>query len=1135
MVYQVRAGYSLTRRLHIEPRPRPRVATFSMSYDYPEYTGLPDRTVTTSEGTVSALEGTLVEVGFTPDQPVLSGSLALTLGQTKTEAPLSGAAAEGAAGGLRARLEVTEGGAYTVRLVSAETGLKSAAGPQHPIRVELDAPPKLVLERPVQDVVAPLGELVALEGTAEDDFGLVGVELEFRRNEAGWSHATLAATAGKEFSLKTAFDPLAQKARPGDVWSVRFSATDARGQRGESRTLRISIAPPGTVARPDRALAAQRSFFKKVKEFAGESAEAVSALEKLRSQSERGAPDDVKSSEALVRAEQALERAFQAAESARGRLREVQEEAEAWSPLEEPALRQEARLLAVAQLGDMQLAAQALQQLRPIAGNKAASVEAARFAHEAGAAGAALARVLEDAARTRLDVLEAAALAPAARALSAEVAANRAAVVSDAEASTQAPAEGEGLRRQRVNQTLSSQLQGQMQSLVERAPAAAAALRPALDELRRTQAAADKALQTASAPEGMQAGAALDAAGEALAKGLDRSATSLEAAEPALKAAAERARNAVGRADRTSAETLEQSAREIGALSRKQSLPAGLREAEASLRAAAAADVLRANAEAESVGNNGSPKLALAGVLAAAALEVPAEGASAVGALGSQAAELAKALKQVEAAAATEAKRRKADTLVSEIDRQNGPASLLQMAERKQLKEAVQALPKQIREARLPEIAANATREAGDALGGNATAGLPKAAEALKTGVEAVAEAADKALAEIAKKAPSLAQQMERLAAKAAQDSESTAALANKDSGDAAPNAEQSELAGALRAEADFERKLDQLRQALRTEANVQDARSVAGREAARDADGAAAQLKDAGTRAQAALQQAATRTAERRPLLEKAAAFQKQGAEQLRSLAEHFQKLESADPAERAAARQALRAADKSTGEDTKLDARQERLAALAKLAELAKESPAEALAKASAMETASTQGAPDTQPAPGGASAEGPSTPEAAGKNAPSSQSGKPMGGSGDNQRAAAATLAQAAKAEVAEARAALQEGGEKGAERAAQALSSAVDAQAASDRAERSQEGAASSGGANSNAGLAGMADAGSQGLPSERRGGPGEWGNLPKRLATDMLEGKRESAPSEYREAVEAYFRAVAERARGGAGR
>ena len=52
----------------------------------------------------------------------------------------------------------------------------------------------------------------------------------------------------------------------------------ARGQRGESRILRISIAAPGTVAAPDRGLAGQRALHKQTKELATESAEAVAAL-----------------------------------------------------------------------------------------------------------------------------------------------------------------------------------------------------------------------------------------------------------------------------------------------------------------------------------------------------------------------------------------------------------------------------------------------------------------------------------------------------------------------------------------------------------------------------------------------------------------------------------------------------------------------------------------------------------------------------------------------------------------------------------------------------------------------------------------------------------------------------------------
>lgn len=42
--------------------------------------------------------------------------------------------------------------------------------------------------------------------------------------------------------------------------------------------------------------------------------------------------------------------------------------------------------------------------------------------------------------------------------------------------------------------------------------------------------------------------------------------------------------------------------------------------------------------------------------------------------------------------------------------------------------------------------------------------------------------------------------------------------------------------------------------------------------------------------------------------------------------------------------------------------------------------------------------------------------------------------------------------------------------------------------------------------------------------------GDWGKLPRRLARDLMEGRRDAVPAEYRAAVEAYFRAIARQAR-----
>ena len=42
--------------------------------------------------------------------------------------------------------------------------------------------------------------------------------------------------------------------------------------------------------------------------------------------------------------------------------------------------------------------------------------------------------------------------------------------------------------------------------------------------------------------------------------------------------------------------------------------------------------------------------------------------------------------------------------------------------------------------------------------------------------------------------------------------------------------------------------------------------------------------------------------------------------------------------------------------------------------------------------------------------------------------------------------------------------------------------------------------------------------------------GAWGKLPPRVAKGMMDAKREGVASEYREQVEAYFKAVADKAR-----
>ena len=51
-----------------------------------------------------------------------------------------------------------------------------------------------------------------------------------------------------------------------------------------------------------------------------------------------------------------------------------------------------------------------------------------------------------------------------------------------------------------------------------------------------------------------------------------------------------------------------------------------------------------------------------------------------------------------------------------------------------------------------------------------------------------------------------------------------------------------------------------------------------------------------------------------------------------------------------------------------------------------------------------------------------------------------------------------------------------------------------------------------------------------LTVARPEGGGDWGRLPPEIVKDLVQGQRDIAPAEYRDLVEAYYRAIAERAK-----
>src|SRR5690606_38162962 len=130
--------------------------------------------------------------------------------------------------------------------------------------------------------------------------------------------------------------------------------------------------------------------------------------------------------------------------------------------------------------------------------------------------------------------------------------------------------------------------------------------------------------------------------------------------------------------------------------------------------------------------------------------------------------------------------------------------------------------------------------------------------------------------------------------------------------------------------------RIRELEEAIRRDAAQQDLLSDEGRQRVRDADDAAAMLREDRNRTAERLSEArAAQEEQRRPLLDRVAESQQQASETLRELAEHFRNLE-ASPEAVQASRQALRDRESELGLKERLDAEYERMERLAAMQEL-------------------------------------------------------------------------------------------------------------------------------------------------------------------------------------------------------
>ncbi len=282
--YRVIAEDAHTPWYQLRTRARPEVESFTMRIAGPPYSQLPDQMLTSSEGDMSALRGSRVNLQLTCNQAISQGWLEVMLPEAtapkKVElkaVPVTESAADPAElkklEGRRfsADLVIDSDFTYRVHLEAADTKFTNAFSAEYQVRALVDDAPRLAWIKPEGNmlVVEP-NQLIPLAIQITDELPLAAAELITSLNgetpimvkleipapdkpEASDTEASDAdrdALKVMKVTIATQLDLLQTKPKIGDTLRLAIQATDRAGQSAVSTPIEFIIS--STAVDPQR-------------------------------------------------------------------------------------------------------------------------------------------------------------------------------------------------------------------------------------------------------------------------------------------------------------------------------------------------------------------------------------------------------------------------------------------------------------------------------------------------------------------------------------------------------------------------------------------------------------------------------------------------------------------------------------------------------------------------------------------------------------------------------------------------------------------------------------------------------------------------------------------------------------------
>lgn len=272
MTYAVRGGDFTTRFFQITvPRPS-ALASVRVTYQFPAYTRLPEKTVQSAGGDLEALAGTTVKLVFVLDHPADAAWLVLRARGpiAKTQATGGGSDAGGDAGGASRSValekvgptefagQLTFGDDSSYQLETRQANRPADLSPHYALNVLADKAPELQLTGIDVRAGAAPDAVLPLAVDASDDYGLETVGLYARKV----SEELAGLSAGAESAGRAATRPTTTLSaeddgwKPVEVWpaggalqlhkDVSFAVASLGGAEGD----RYELAPRGADADP---------------------------------------------------------------------------------------------------------------------------------------------------------------------------------------------------------------------------------------------------------------------------------------------------------------------------------------------------------------------------------------------------------------------------------------------------------------------------------------------------------------------------------------------------------------------------------------------------------------------------------------------------------------------------------------------------------------------------------------------------------------------------------------------------------------------------------------------------------------------------------------------------------------------